>query len=58
MRIHRSCARPGNAPHVTVKTPATSHEVRVSKIETWLHSNGKSPNEQALKIRLRELLGL
>jgi hypothetical protein len=51
---------PGSATRltVTVKVPATSHEVRLSKIETWLHSNGKSPNEQALKIRLRELLGL
>src|SRR5258708_39440252 len=42
---------------VTVKAPATSHEVRVSKIEAWLQSGGRSPNEQALKVRLRELLG-
>jgi hypothetical protein len=37
--------------------PATSHEVRLSKIEAWLESGGRSPNEQALKVRLRELLG-
>ncbi len=42
---------------VTVKTPATSHQVRLSKIEAWLESGGRSPNEQALKVRLRELLG-
>jgi hypothetical protein len=42
---------------VTVKAPATSHEVRLSKIEAWLQSGGKSPNETAMKNRLRELLG-
>jgi hypothetical protein len=42
---------------VTVKTPATSHEVRLGKIEAWLESGGRSPNEQAMKVRLRELLG-
>ena len=40
---------------VTVKAPATSHEVRLSEIEAWLQSAGK-PNEQALKTKLRELL--
>jgi hypothetical protein len=43
---------------VMVKTPATSHEVRLSKIEAWLESSGRSPNEQAMKVRLRELLGM
>jgi hypothetical protein len=42
---------------VTVKAPATSHEVRLSKIESWLQSGGRSPNERAMKVRLRELLG-
>ena len=51
---------PGPATWITVavKAPATSHEVQVSKIEAWLQSEGKSPNEQAMKIRLREVLGL
>jgi hypothetical protein len=40
---------------VTVKAPATSHEVHWGKIETWLRSAGK-PNEQAMKTRLQELL--
>jgi hypothetical protein len=52
------CARPGHAAHCDVKTPATSHEVRLSKIEAWLESDGRSPNGQALKVRMRELLGL
>ena len=38
------------------KAPATSHEVQWGKIETWLQSAGK-PNEQAMRGRLRELLG-
>jgi hypothetical protein len=60
----RRCGFTAHAPGpatlltVAVKAPATSHEVRVSEIEAWLHSNGKSPNEQAFKIRLSELLGL
>ena len=29
----------------------------VSKIEAWHESGGRSPNEQAMKVRLRELLG-
>jgi hypothetical protein len=41
-----------------VKSTATSHEVRVSKVEAWLQSSGKSPNEQALKVKLKKLLGL
>ncbi len=41
---------------VTVKPPATTHELRVSKLEAWLNSAGKSPGEQALKVRLKEEL--
>ena len=50
---------PGPATRLTVavQAPATSHEVPVRKIETWLQSGGRSPNEQALKARLKELLG-
>jgi len=59
----RRCGFTADAPGpatrltVTVQAPATSHEVRVSKIEAWLQSGGTSPNEQALKVRLRELVG-
>jgi hypothetical protein len=59
----RRCGFTTNAPGpatrltVTVKAPAISHEVRLSKIETWLESGSRSPNETAMKNRLRELLG-
>src|SRR6266705_2645655 len=51
---------PGPATRLTVaiKAPATSHEVSVSKIDAWLKSGGKSPSEQVVKTRLRELLGV
>jgi hypothetical protein len=29
----------------------------VSKIEAWLQSGGRNPNEQAMKTRLRDLVG-
>lgn len=57
----RRCGFTENAPGpatrltVTVKAPATSHEVQWGKVETWIHSAGK-PNEQTIKSRLRELL--
>ena len=57
VRIHGECAGPAMRFTVAVKTPATSHEVRLSKIEAWLESGGRSLNEQVLKMRLRELLG-
>ena len=52
--------RPGPATRltVTVKAPTTSHEVQVSKIQAWLQGGGRSPNEQALKVKLRTLVGL
>jgi len=59
----RRCGFTANAPGpvarltVTVKAPAPSHEVQWGKIEAWLQSGGKSPAEQALEVRLRELLG-
>jgi len=51
---------PGSATllTVTVKAPAAWHDVRLSKIEAWLQSGGRSPAEQALKVRLSEAVGL
>lgn len=63
MAAFRRGGFPENAPgpatrlSVSVRAPATSHEVQWSKIEAWLQSAGK-PNEQAIKGRLRELLGV
>jgi hypothetical protein len=36
---------------VTVKVPSTSHEVSVLKVEAWLQSGGRRPNEQAVKVK-------
>ena len=39
---------PGTRLTVTVRAPATSHEVQWGKVETWLQSAAK-PNAQALR---------
>ena len=41
---------------VRVKQPETEHTVSVGKLQTWPDGGGKSPNEQMLKSRLREVL--
>jgi hypothetical protein len=40
---------------VTVKSPTTQHELTMAKLESWLAGGAKSPNEQVVKNRLREL---
>ena len=42
---------------VTVEAPTTTHELPLRRLETWLTSSPKSPAEQLLKQRLRELVG-
>jgi len=46
----------GGSGITTVKQPATEHTASVGKLQSWLNGGGKSPNEQVLKSRLRELL--
>jgi hypothetical protein len=41
---------------VAVEGPSTTHQLSVSKVRAWLEGSGKNPNEQALKVRLREIL--
>jgi len=41
---------------VAVASPSTIHDVPMSRLSAWLESGGKSPKEQALKVRLRETL--
>ena len=59
----RRCAMMDTAPGpatrltVVVEVPGTAHEVPMHKLKAWLEGNGKSPAEQAVKVRLRELLG-
>jgi len=43
---------------VSVEAPATSHELPVAKLQNWLDTNGRTPAEQAVKVGLRQMLGL
>ena len=51
-------AAPGLATRFTVavESPSTVHEVLKQKLTPWLEGDGKSPSEQSLKVRIRELL--
>ena len=51
--------RPGGAVELSVsaRSDCETHQVRVSQIESWVYSAGKTPREQVLKTRLRERLG-
>jgi hypothetical protein len=35
---------------IAVEPPATTHELSVGKLQTWLDTNGKTPREQAAKV--------
>lgn len=48
---------PATKMKVAVEPPATTHEISVAKVQTWLGTNGKTPREQAKKVTLRQLLG-
>jgi len=48
---------PATRLKISVEPPATTHELSVGKLQTWLDTNGKSPREQATKVTLRQLLG-
>jgi len=50
-------AGPGTRLTVTVEAPSTAHELTVSRLQAWLDSSGKTPREQAVKVRLRQALG-
>ena len=48
---------PAPAAHLEIvaQAPVVNHSVRVQRVRDWLTSGGKTPKEQALKSRLREL---
>ena len=48
---------PATRLRISVEPPATTHELSVAKLQTWLDTNGKTPREQATKVTLRQLLG-
>jgi hypothetical protein len=51
-------AAPGPATRitVTVESPGSAHEIPMRKLTSWLEGGGRSPAEQAVKVRLREIL--
>ena len=48
---------PGTRLKIAVESPSTTHELPVAKLHAWLQGNGRSPQEQALKTKLRQALG-
>jgi hypothetical protein len=48
---------PGPAAHLEIVAhpPVVNHSVRVQRVRDWLICAGKTPKEQALKTRLRDL---
>ena len=50
-------AGPATRLTVMVEAPATTHELSVGRLQAWLDASGKTPREQAVKVRLRQLLG-
>ena len=58
LHVFRSAGTlPGPAAHleITAQAPVVNHSVSVRRVCDWLASNGKTPKEQALKSRLRDL---
>jgi hypothetical protein len=47
---------PGTRLKVSVQPPATTHELSVGKVQSWLEAAGRTPREQAAKVTLRQLL--
>jgi hypothetical protein len=49
---------PGRISELTVKVsqPSTSHTIRLSTALRWLENSGRSPKEQSLKVKLREIV--
>ena len=50
-------AGPATRLTIMVEAPATTHELSVARLQAWLDASGKTPREQAVKVRLRQALG-
>lgn len=48
---------PATVLEVTVLGPEVTHSLRVEGLLRWLAASGKTPREQALKARLRQMVG-
>ncbi len=48
---------PATVLEVTALEPEVTHAVRIDGLFRWLASSGKTPREQALKSRLRGMVG-
>jgi hypothetical protein len=48
---------PGATLEIAAQSPVVSHAVSVQRVRNWLQASGKTPKEQALKSRLREVVG-
>ena len=46
----------GGVLEIRIRPLAVSHAVTLQRVQAWLSSNGKSPREHALKVRLRHVL--
>ena len=55
--VEGSLPGPATTLTITVRRDSEAHEAKVSHIEAWLSGQGKTPREQALKVRLRERVG-
>jgi hypothetical protein len=47
---------PATKLNVRVKAPEAAHVISVGRVKSWLDGSGKSPNEHAMKSRLRALM--
>jgi hypothetical protein len=47
---------PATELEVTVRQPETRHGLKVSRLQVWLSSSSRSPKEQALKFKLKQIL--
>ena len=42
---------------VAVEAPTTEHQLSVGRLQAWLDGSGKTPRDQAVRVRLRQMLG-
>jgi len=54
--FHALYIGPATVLRVAVKQPETVHEIRFGKLQEWLEGGGVSPEEHAVKVKIREAL--